>query len=95
MRIVVSLFAAFLILAGATADACTTVQAGIFANGTHGFVVKAKVSVADINNALFNRIVVTVYWESSLPVSLGATSSAFGIVPVGAVGTEGIFNFQK
>ena len=95
MKIVFSFLIAFMVLAAATAEACTTVQAGIFANGTHGFVVKAKVSVADINNMTFDRVVVTVYWEKSLPITLGAVNSPFGIAPSGAVGTEGIYYYQK
>jgi hypothetical protein len=95
MKNFVCLLISFVLIGAMDTKACQNLQAGIFTKSPRSFVVKAKVSNDPINDLSFDNVVVTVFWEKSLNITLGTVNSPYGIAPVGPVGTEGIFCFQK
>ncbi|MCK5573931.1 MAG: T9SS type A sorting domain-containing protein [Bacteroidetes bacterium] len=69
-----------------------TVQAGITSADAFTFRVSAKPS--DSLGGVFSAVNVTVRWLTSANITLGSTSSGYGIGPAGGVGTDGSYSFQ-
>ncbi len=88
------LVAVMMLCVAVLADA-QTIQAGIFAIDANTVVVKAKVSGGGFTDQPFSNVVVTLFWETSSGVVLGAPAGSFSIGKAGSVTAEGDFSYQK